>query len=51
MTENERKDYLIAFGRRLGHSDSRITKEIYLHRMKELKEKENKQLDGIHLIG
>lgn len=36
---------------RLGHSDSRITKEIYLHRLKELKEKENRQLDAIHLIG
>lgn len=36
---------------RLGHEDSRITKEIYLHRLEELKEKENKQLDAIHLIG
>jgi integrase len=36
---------------RLGHSDSKITKEIYLHRTAELKEKENKQLDGITLIG
>lgn len=41
---------LEAISARLGHSDSRITKEIYLHRMKELKEKENKQLDGIQLI-
>lgn len=36
--------------RRLGHSDSRITKEIYLHRMKELKDKADRQLDTIHLI-
>lgn len=36
---------------RLGHSDSKITKEIYFHRTNELKEKENKQLDGITLIG
>ena len=36
---------------RLGHSDSKITKEIYMHRTAELKERENKQLDGITLIG
>ena len=42
---------LEAISARLGHADSRITKEIYFHRMKELKEKENKQLDAIHLIG
>lgn len=36
---------------RLGHSDSRITKEIYLHRMKETKERANRQLDAIHMIG
>ena len=41
---------LEAISARLGHADSRITKEIYLHRMNELKEKENRQLDGIHLI-
>lgn len=37
--------------RRIGHSDSRITKEIYMHRMKELKEKENARLNALHLIG
>lgn len=42
---------LEAISARLGHDDSRITKEIYLHRMEELKEKENKQLNSIHLIG
>lgn len=36
---------------RLGHADSKITKEIYLHRLEELKEKENKFLDGITMIG
>ena len=35
---------------RLGHSDSKITKEIYLHKLEEQKEKENKQLDLIHLL-
>ncbi len=42
---------LDAISARLGHSDSKITKEIYLHRMAELKEKENEQLNQIHLIG
>lgn len=36
---------------RLGHSDSKITKEIYLHKLQELKEKENRQLDNIHIVG
>lgn len=36
---------------RLGHSDSKITKDIYFHRTQEMKEKENKLLDGISLIG
>lgn len=36
---------------RLGHADSKVTKEIYLHKLEELKEKENKQLDQITLIG
>ena len=36
---------------RLGHSDSKITKEIYLHKLEELKEKENRQLDAIHFVG
>ena len=36
---------------RLGHEDSQITKDIYLHRMEELKEKENRQLNMIRLIG
>lgn len=42
---------LDAISARLGHGDSRITKEIYLHRMAELKEKENRQLDSIRILG
>lgn len=42
---------LQAVSERLGHSDSKITKEIYLHKLQELKEKENRQLDNIHFIG
>ena len=41
---------LEAISARLGHEDSHITKAIYLHRMEELKEKENKQLDSFSLI-
>ena len=42
---------LEAISARLGHDDSKVTKEIYLHRMEELKEKENRQLDQIRLMG
>ena len=42
---------LDAISARLGHGDSRITKEIYLHRMSELKEKENEQINKIKLFG
>lgn len=35
---------------RLGHGDSKVTKEIYTHRLKELKEKENRQIDSIKLL-
>lgn len=42
---------LEAISDRLGHSDSKVTKEIYLHKLEEQKEKENKQLDQITLIG
>ena len=35
---------------RLGHGDSRITKEIYLHRLNELKEKENEQINQIKVF-
>lgn len=41
---------LDAIANRLGHEDSKITKEIYFHRLEELKEKENRQLDGIRLL-
>lgn len=39
-----------AISARLGHEDSKITREIYTHRLKELKDKENKQLDEIKLL-
>lgn len=42
---------LDAISARLGHEDSRITKAIYLHRMEELKKKENEQLDKLTLLG
>lgn len=35
---------------RLGHEDSKITRAIYLHKLEESKEKENKKLDSIRLI-
>ena len=41
---------LQAVSERLGHSDSKITKEIYLHKLQELKEKENRQLNKIHIV-
>lgn len=41
---------LEAISARLGHGDSKITKEIYLHRLEELKERENRQLDGIRIL-
>lgn len=40
-----------AISARLGHEDSKITREIYTHRLKELKDKENKKLDTIRLLG
>lgn len=36
--------------RRIGHSDSEITREIYLHVTDKLKEKENEQLKGLRII-
>ena len=40
-----------AISARLGHENSKITREIYTHRLKELKDKENKKLDTIRLLG
>lgn len=42
---------LQAISDRLGHADSKITKEIYLHKLEEMKEKEKRQLDAIHFVG
>ena len=36
--------------RRLGHENSEITREIYLHVTKKLKEKENQQLARIRIL-
>lgn len=36
--------------RRLGHEDSKVTKEIYLHVTKELEEKDNRQIERINLL-
>ena len=36
--------------RRLGHADSQITRQIYLHVTKKLREKENEQLKGLKII-
>lgn len=39
-----------AISRRLGHENSNITKEIYLHVVKKLKEKDNNEIKNIKLI-
>lgn len=39
-----------AISRRLGHEDSRITKEIYLHVTEKLKEKDNMQIAKINIL-
>ena len=39
-----------AISRRLGHEDSKITKEIYLHITDKLKERDNKQIVDIKII-
>ena len=36
--------------RRLGHANSRVTREIYLHITEKLKEKENEKLKDIKLL-
>ena len=41
---------LDAISRRLGHSDSQITKRIYFHVTKKLKEKDNQQIKNIKII-
>jgi integrase len=39
-----------AISRRLGHENSKVTREIYLHVTERLKEKENEQLKNIRII-
>ena len=41
---------LETIARRLGHSDSRITKEIYLHVTKELRERDNLQVHNTKIL-
>ena len=39
-----------SIARRLGHSDSKVTKEIYLHITKKLQDKENEKIKGIKIL-
>ena len=39
-----------AISRRLGHTDSRITKQIYLHVTQKMKDTENEQIKNIKLF-
>ena len=48
MMENGMNEDSIS--RRLGHTNSKITKEIYLHATNKLKEKENSQMKGIKIL-
>ena len=41
---------LDAISRRLGHGDSRITKEIYFHVTKRMQEKENAAMDRVNIL-
>ena len=41
---------LDAIGRRLGHSDSRVTRDVYLHITKKLQEKENEMLRNVSIL-
>lgn len=36
--------------RRLGHEDSKVTKEIYLHVTEKLKEKDNQQISLVKIL-
>ena len=39
-----------SISRRLGHEDSQITRQIYLHMTSELKRQEEEKIDSIRLI-
>lgn len=41
---------LEAISRRLGHADSDITKDVYMHVTEKLKEKENERIKGVKLL-
>ena len=40
-----------AISRRLGHENSEITRQVYLHVTEKLKKQEQEQIKKIHLIG
>lgn len=46
----ENKIDIDSISHRLGHADSRITKEIYLHITEKLKEKENERIKNVKII-
>lgn len=39
-----------SIARRLGHSDSKVTKEIYLHITKKLQDKENEKIKNVKIL-
>ena len=41
---------LDSIARRLGHSDSKITKDVYYHVTSKVKQRENEQMNGISLL-
>ena len=48
-SDNEEVD-IETISRRLGHADSKITKDIYLHVMEKLVEKDNLQLSKVRIL-
>ena len=48
MMENGMDEQSIA--RRLGHTSSKVTKEIYLHVTKKMQEKENQKIKSIRIL-
>lgn len=41
---------LEAISERLGHSESNITKQVYLHITDKLKEKYNEEIKNVHIL-
>ncbi len=42
---------LEAISRRLGHSDSKITKQVYFHVMEQMRERDNAEFEKVKLLG